>query len=270
MQLFNLISIVANDLSPEEFKVHLACGNGGDNPMDAFLSGRFEEWQSWQSRRNFQRRYILSLIGFGADRWLFAGVYESNSCSKRKIKGMFLYETKPTEYLSEFIGRLIVKYKRKSRNSYLNFENIRDGIEIEEIMPKALSIKEFPGYSDVLIVHDVLDAIIGQDLATWKAALSNTKGVYLITDRQTGRLYVGSATGDMKIWQRWTDYAKDGHGGNKKLKDIILQNGEPYKYNFQYSILETFGARVSDEYIRERESFWKEVLCSKLHGYNDN
>ena len=39
-------------------KVHLAVWNGEEDPVDVFLAGDFEEWQSWQSRRNFQRKYI--------------------------------------------------------------------------------------------------------------------------------------------------------------------------------------------------------------------
>ena len=40
--------------------------------------------------------------------------------------------------------------------------------------------------------------------------------------------------------------------------------------NFHYAILETFTDDVADEYIVQRESYWKNVLLSREFGYNEN
>ena len=57
----------------------------------------------------------------------------------------------------------------------------------------------------------------------------------------------------------------------KKLKELVEEKGLKYiQENFQYSILETFTDDVSDEYIIARESFWKEVLLTRIFGYNAN
>ena len=73
------------------------------------------------------------------------------------------------------------------------------------------------------------------------------------------------------ITQRWSDYVANGHGGNKELKEIVKEKGFDYvKNNFQYSILENYNARMDDDYIRKRENWWKDTLCSKEWGYNDN
>lgn len=42
------------------------------------------------------------------------------------------------------------------------------------------------------------------------------------------------------------------------------------KENFQYSILEIADSKASDEYIINREKWWKEALLSKKFGYNSN
>ncbi|MFC2629685.1 MAG: GIY-YIG nuclease family protein, partial [Lancefieldella rimae] len=69
----------------------------------------------------------------------------------------------------------------------------------------------------------------------------------------------------------WSDYAGDGHGGNKELKRLVESVGLDYvRKNFQYTILENYNARVDDDYVRVRESYWKKVLCSRNFGYNDN
>lgn len=87
-----------------------------------------------------------------------------------------------------------------------------------------------------------------------------------------GKLYVGSATGQSEmLLQRWKNYVENGHGGNKELKDLVEHEGFNYvKQNFQYSILEHFNSKVDDNYILERESWWKDTLQSRTFGYNAN
>ncbi len=55
---------------------------------------------------------------------------------------------------------------------------------------------------------------------------------------KTGKQYVGSAYGGDGIWHRWVRYAKDGHGGNKEIKDLLKVKGRKYPSNFQFSVLE--------------------------------
>ena len=113
-----------------------------------------------------------------------------------------------------------------------------------------------------------LETIIERKKADWIGALQNQKAVYLITDKSNGKLYVGSATGDNgMLLQRWTNYVENGHGGNVELKKLDF---DYIKKNFQYSILENFNSKVSDEYILKREAWWKHTLDSMKHGYNDN
>lgn len=96
--------------------------------------------------------------------------------------------------------------------------------------------------------------------------------MYLITDKNNGKLYVGSATGENgMLLQRWQNYAENGHGGNVELKALIEREGFEYiKQNFQYSILENYNSKVDDESILTRESWWKETLQSRRFGYNSN
>ncbi|MDO4202947.1 MAG: GIY-YIG nuclease family protein [Selenomonadaceae bacterium] len=102
--------------------------------------------------------------------------------------------------------------------------------------------------------------------------MNNQKAVYLITDTNTGKLYVGSATAQYgMLLQRWSEYISNGHGGNIELKNLVDAKGFDYvKKHFQYSVLENYNARMDDKYILNRESWWKETLCSRTHGYNAN
>ena len=106
------------------------------------------------------------------------------------------------------------------------------------------------------------------DTTPWKTALSNQKGIYLITDSSNGKKYVGSATGNQMIWGRWKSYIENGLGGNKDLKGLSFNH---IKKHFSYSILEIYKAATDDEEILDREQWWKEVLLSRgKFGYNRN
>ena len=89
-------------------------------------------------------------------------------------------------------------------------------------------------------------------------ALSSVKGVYCITERSTGQLYIGSATGDIAgIWQRWSSYADVTNltGGNKAFEELKNNGADYIVENFSYSILEIFDMRTKREDIIQRESY---------------
>ena len=73
------------------------------------------------------------------------------------------------------------------------------------------------------------------------------------------------------LFQRWSNYINNGHGGNKLLIEIIEKEGFDYiKQNFQYSILENYNSRVDKDKILKREVWWKKALGSKAFGLNAN
>ncbi|CAH0535622.1 hypothetical protein VST7929_03146 [Vibrio stylophorae] len=271
MQLFDIISLSFKELKNTNCKIHLAVWNGEKDPLDEFLSGKFEEWQRWQSKRNFERKFIVSLIQLpGHDRWLFAGCYRPLSCEYIDNEQCHYYSTQEISETKCLSGRLIVQFTRSGRQSYLLAENWSEKISVLELLPKRMAVKEFSGYQDCLISKEILDLIVSQEIDSWKSALSSVSGIYLITDRLSGKLYVGSATGDKGIWQRWCDYSLSGHGGNKELIALLSEKGYEYANNFQYSVLEIADYHTDKVSIIAREQYWKTVLCSKEHGYNRN
>ena len=172
--------------------------------------------------------------------------------------------------LNEFEGRLIVHYERAGRQSYRNAEMLDDALTISEYRPEKMDIGEFPGYLNTTLTKQHLDIVVKQEIASWKGALSNVAGVYVVADRETGKLYVGSATGDEGIWGRWRAYSATGHGENQELQQLLDNKGEDYAENFQFGILEIAGTDASDDDVLKRESRWKELLLTREHGYNAN
>lgn len=143
--------------------------------------------------------------------------------------------------------------------------------EVYELAPST-KLGSFPGYNNVLLTHRDLQMITKLEAPEWRTALSNVKGVYCITDKSTGQLYIGSATGNSGgIWQRWSAYADVSNltGGNKTFEEL-KNNGADYIIdNFIYSILEIFDMKTKREDIIHREEYWKRVFQTVKHGMNN-
>ena len=280
LKLLDILNISETELN--RYKVHFATGaNDKMKPYNKFLVGEFKEWQEQQMNKNFSRPYVLSLIYYNQDLWIFGGIYQVKGNplpieqSNENWKG-WKYNTELVDCQTDLIGRIVVAYKKEYRQSYPNLEMTpENGMRpqdmcISAILDKRVSISDFKGFDEVNIDYDILEAIVRDNLPSWRSALSNVKGIYLIADKLTGKQYVGSAYGDECIWQRWLAYAKDGHGGNQELKALLSEHGANYKYNFKYSILEVCNMNLGSEYIIARENYWKEVLQTRKFGLNKN
>ena len=266
----DLIPELKND--PKEYKLHCAIGPTVRlEPLISFINNEFKEWQEEQGNLNFERKYLLSLIYYNIDEWLFAGIYKRLSVSG--TKGDYKYDTMLLETGDEYIGRLIIRFNKrglKIRQSYLYLERYIQNLEVCELLKSRISFNPFPGYENVIVEFNYLKSIIDNEDKSWASALKSVKGIYLITDKLNGKNYVGAAYSEDAIWSRWKSYILDGHRDNKKLKECIKNNGYAYSQNFQFSILEIFAKTATDEFIIKRENHWKEKLVSRDFGYNDN
>ncbi len=241
------------------------------NPIDFFKNGDIQTMlngQYWNYNKNKSYKVGQTTIGLlkikpNEDLWLLFHVGKVTK-DLDKLNGVgFEYEHLP-EY-DKYLGRLIVKFKNTSQNMIRKAESVINDCEISQILPDTFDNDLFPGYEKVNITWEELKRVINKD--TWKTALQNQKGVYLITDTHNGKKYVGAAYGQDMILGRWKSYVKTGHGGNAELKTL---NFDYIKENFKYSILDIYKSTTNDQIIIERESWWKDVLQSREFGYNKN
>lgn len=183
------------------------------------------------------------------------------------------WEADEWEQFQAFYGRLVVRFHKVSQNPVRRAAPIFDSLEVVQLLPDIYEDNPFPGYDNICLPWRELERIIKGDLTDWHNALSNQKGVYVIADKKTGLLYVGSATARNKmLLERWSAYVANGHGGNEELKKIVADKGLDYvKDNFQYTLLEHYDGRVDDDIILSRETWWKVALDTRgSHGYNRN
>ena len=273
--------ITLNDLlqfKKEDFgniKVKFNQSDGVDDPIDLFRQDPEivnTRWLFWKAERRYfyQGQIAVCFLKLNAEEWLLTTIKKITK--DLDIKNGISYEGYELDEYKKYYGRVIVKYHKKFQTQGTYYGTICDELIVNQILSVTYDGYDFSGYDKVCLSYKQLEIIVKQNKKDWVTALKSQKAVYLITDKNNGKQYVGSATSDKgMLLQRWSEYVENGHGGNTELKKLVESNGFDYiKDNFQYSILENYNAKVDDSIIRERESWWKEILQSRKFGYNDN
>ena len=225
----------------------------------------FLNYQSSQSRDVFNGvDYIVSFIGEEGTQSRFIGVYKVINCQPAQT-GRFEYEMEEIRAFDDLRERVIIKWQ----NAISWHQWIKNEMEVIQIHP-GLHYKQFTDYSDFILDFHELREIFLNQYSDWKRMLSVTKGIYLISDISTGKLYVGSAYGDEGIWGRWARYvATNGHGDNKTLKTLIDINSN-HAINFQFSILMLLPRTVTADEAIKKERLFKNKLGTNAFGLNNN
>lgn len=248
--------------------------NGYASPMDEYKADPDKvniQWLFWRTKRkNFRvGDVVICFLELSNNKWLLTTIKKiTKDLDKENAVN---YEGEELKEFKKYFGRVIVMYHKKRSQCYL-YKKICKELIVNGILPTQFDGEDFPGYDKVRLSYSQLEAIIKRGKRDWVSALTNQKAVYLITDIHTGKLYVGSATGEEgMLLQRWQSYVGNGHGGNKGLIELVNKEGLDYvRRCFQYSILENYNAKVDDKIILEREAWWKGVLGSRDFGYNKN
>lgn len=189
------------------------------------------------------------------------GIY--SSCNGEKDNDFYNLEELDNDILKELRGELVIDWGSGTRNYIQKGDNNKDVISID-------SKRQFPGYEKLELYFNVLKKVIeNKDYESWREALNKVKAIYLIVDTKTGDRYVGSASGDEKLLQRWRGYVKtNGLGGNMGLKEHLVNEGKPE--NLKFSILQVLDNSLSKQQVDDIENRWKEKLMTREFGLNEN
>ena len=270
-----------NDLlrfSKEEIdcaKVKFNIFNGVDAPIEVFKSNPDEvniNWLFWrENKRYFNVGDIaICFIDLSNDNWLLTTI--KRVTEELDVKGGINYNGNELPQYASLFGRVIVKYHKSHQTGVRIFSTIENDLIVQQVLPSTFEGDDFPGYDNVRLSYAQLTRIVSNNKRDWVAALESQKAIYLITDSNTGKFYVGSATSaNGMLLSRWRSYVTNGHGGNVQLKALVDSKGIEYvKSYFTYSILENYNSRVDDSFILNRESWWKDTLLTRMFGYNSN
>lgn len=274
-------SIKLNDLlhfsvdAATRVKVKFNQPDGLEDPVELYLENPDTINTQWLFWRNKQRYFqvdeiAVCLLKLSDSTWLLTTIKKITK--ELNVLNGVNYAGEELEEYRQYFGRVIIKYHKSVQTQRMFYSTVCDQLEVLEILPTVFDGDEFPGYDNVCLSYAQLHTVIERQKKSWVTALENQKAVYVITDKHTGKLYVGSATADNgMLLSRWSEYVKNGHGGNVELKKLVAKCGFDYvKQHFQYAILENYNAKTDDSVILKRESWWKKTLQSISFGYNQN
>ena len=272
---------------PDKTKVKFNMNAGDTNypAWDYLING--EEEPNWinmnahkkkQANNNLNKAdYLLAFAQYypyGPEYYIFGGMYKVEKIEP-EVFDTIGYNLTLMDDFADYRKRLIIKLSRPVGRDIYNkpYKSVQRDFdpEIYELAPST-KLGAFPGFNNVLLTHKDLQTIINMEAPEWKTALSCVKGVYCITDTSTGKLYIGSASGDGGgIWQRWSSYADVDNltGGNKTFEELKSSGANYIIDNFTYSILEIFDMITKREELIHREEFWKKVFKTISYGMNN-
>lgn len=247
-------------------------------------TGFFENYQAWQSRPVFDRCDLLvSFLGEDGGQAQLTGVYRVLGRAPRgsarmprgfpyptmRINHCYVYRLERDDRFADLERRVVVAWGASLRAWVQTLAPDRDK-EVVEIHTPGF-VRPFPGFLEFSLSFAELTGILAKPVShkDWIRALSSVGGVYLITDRRTGRQYVGSAAGAGGLLARWQSYAMNGHGGNKRLRQLVARNSRR-RYDLQFTILQILDKSTSESETLRREVLFKRKLGSRTFGLNSN
>ncbi len=258
-------------------------GNKEIDPLHTYKNRPelFEAYQAFQKKDKFgEASHLATFVPHHGTHALFLGIWEIENWRpaseapkealdliKRfnwNLQNNTFYSLIKSDALSDLSERLIIDWGKAT----ISWVQRKTDKSVFSILPPA-HICEFESYERTILKWKQLEKLVKNPSGntTWYDALRHVNGIYCITDNKTGKLYVGSAYGKDGIWGRWSAYAKNRHGGNKKMVEL-LKNDPDAVCHFQYTILEILpGSSTADDAI-EKENLWKNKLRSREHGYN--
>lgn len=259
--------------------------------FDWIVAERADLFDSYQSQhgRNTESalkraKFVASFIRHRPGTALFVGLYEVatsrlisvDECMNRPLHRELMslgmtgikatagrervvdFDLRLTDWHARWRGKLIVKWPGLERSWYRWAD--RNEFAVEAIAREDLLVPRMPDWQRLVVNWSELHLLP----ASWCLQLREWRGVYLIIDQSDGKQYDGSACGSENIFQRWMDYSRSGHGGNRLLKGRIPAN-------FRFSILERTSPDMPSEQVVSIEISWKDRLRTRApDGLNDN
>ena len=235
----------------------------------------FKEWQSEQSDSRMKDvDYLVVFLAEESCECRFIGVYRNDGPKRPTGDCVSEYNLQEVEGFEALKDKVVIDWGKGTLSWMQNWQTTKEVRRIEQ-MSIGDDIPYFSRYEDVILTFPQLKKVVEDK--EWKSKLESLNCVYLILDKKTGKQYVGVTYKDMKpgikngILGRWTEYAQSGHGNNKRLMEIIANEGlNDAEQNFQWTILETLPLNVTPKVAIDRETLYKEKFGTREHGYNEN
>lgn len=245
------------------------------SPYDWYLHDR-ETFIAYQSEQSFEVfkdvDYIISFIGEDGTTARMVGVYKVLGLDHQKYSStdtnhIFYKMEEVKDIFDELNERVIIDWGKSaiSWHQWLD-RNDKDVISIER---KGIDWV-CPDYEEIILSYAQLKRIFNSAISVWKNRLTACNCIYVISDSNTGKLYVGSTYNTQGIWGRWVDYARTGHGDNVELIKLLKDDPEYATKYFKWAILQTLPLNINKDKAINIETRWKEKLGRTVCALNKN
>ena len=240
----------------------------GRTPFEMWRTDQITDFEDYQSEQSVQNRskfiraqHWASFVGTPSGGTLFVGLFDckglKSNHSKSPVGGADHYILTRSVHLADLSRKLLIDWGGgpSGKRAWVQRAERKNKV-VSEVRLK-YEEDPFPGFKKFRENLSRLNHLP----SSWHQVLRSFRGVYILTCEREQKHYVGSATGKEGFFQRWSSYARDGHGGNVKLM------GRPWS-DYLVSILEVAGSDDDDEKILTMESDWMRRLNSRKIGLN--
>lgn len=213
-------------------------------------------------------RIWLNFLATSGRRARFITAYENHGeVREERTDVLRFFDLRSSPVFSAMADRLVIEWTGDTVN-WAKAGRTASSLAVVEIADP--QTEPFPGFDSLLISYAELQAVVADDRCTqWRTALSSVQGIYLIADTKTGKLYVGKADGAERFLGRWSDYARNGHGGNVALRELAGADASHARH-FQFSILRVFSPGAPAAQVDAAEAHFKRAVLSRQTGHNRN
>lgn len=167
------------------------------------------------------------------------------------------FELEALDHYAEWSGRLTIQWPKPYQNWWR--WGGRGTFPVATIEAESRFVRAMPDWQEIVLGWHELNCLP----ESWKTALAQWRGIYLIYDTGRRSGYVGSACGAENILGRWRSYARSGHGGNRELR-----GSKPG--DLRFSILQRTSPDLGPAEVVALEASWKERLHTREFGLNRN
>lgn len=213
-------------------------------------------------------RIWLNFLATTGRRARFFTAYENQGeVLAERTDTLRFFDLRPSPVMAALADRLVIEWSKDAVN-WAKAGTLAAAFPVVEVADP--SSVPFPGFDSLLVSYDELQAVISDDrYVQWRTALSSVQGIYLIADTSNGRLYVGKADGAERFLSRWSEYARNGHGGNVALRELAVADAR-HREHFQFSILQVFSPSAPAAQVDAAEAHFKRALLTRRFGMNLN
>lgn len=185
--------------------------------------------------------------------------YEGFTREKARALGTVMqFDLELLPFCQDWRGKLVIDYPPPERSWFRWID--RGVFPVRSILEESAFTPQPPAWDDIDLTYG--DLLLMP--RSWRARIAEWRGIYLIFDEADGKSYVGSAYGRDNILGRWQAYARNGHGGNRELRDRDPRT-------FRFTLLERLAPDLAADEVIQREVSWKRRLHSRApFGLNAN